>query len=108
MPYLRALDVFPPDDAIVSSREADTIEEKTNEKKIVNISLILNFIVIIEIDTRDFSSGRTCKGKKQRCKPLCKGKIQKILIQFGSKIDLLEYRVLYLSSSIKKHHRHLR
>jgi hypothetical protein len=78
MPYLRGLDVFPPDDAIVSSREADTIEGKTNEKKIVNISLILNFIVIIEIDTRDFSSGRTCKGKKQRCKPLCKGKIQKI------------------------------
>jgi hypothetical protein len=60
MPYLRGLEVFPPDDAIVSSREADTIEVKNSEKKMVNICLILNFIVILEIGTRDFSSGRTC------------------------------------------------
>ena len=49
MPYLRGLDVFPPDDAIVSSREADTIEVRNSEKKMVHISLKLSFIVILEL-----------------------------------------------------------
>lgn len=94
MPYLRGLDAFPPDDAIVSSREADTIEVRKSEKKMVHISLKLSFIVILEL-TREIShqAGLVDKRRGARCKPLCRGKIQKRLIQFGSKIDLLEYQV---------------
>lgn len=54
MPYLRGLEIFPPDGAIVSSKEADTIEAKDNEKKMAIISVIPNLIAILVL-TREVS-----------------------------------------------------